>query len=357
MKNSQRFLNLLLLFTLFFIGFIIISKASINTVSFGSFACDDSTSTTRCTSASLEIVNNASSNSFDSLSYSSYDNNGEKIDLGTTLKFDTKIISSRARVFFAKDNQIIYNKYELFEPSISCAVNPMNKCFEAKRVLCCLNGKRGTGVFCLKEEEPSSYTGLRRAYQVYRMVGKKYIYKVTMKISQNGRSRDFTFSEDNTIVSTSNVQASIFYQHQTEQQTIFSNLQTISDNYVLMRMMHLGTASGYNQIQPSEVLLVEKLSNFLTNQYSYYVKATCNTEFGQATQTHTNSENKDDQFYNSENLYGIKNVLNQKFEIPKVDTTSFGNTVGDESGVDYFEFDINTPSISLNLLINNIYDI
>ncbi|KAG2393002.1 hypothetical protein C9374_009579 [Naegleria lovaniensis] len=330
--------------------------------SFGDFACNSvSSSSTRCLSASVELKLDSNSSSIsDSFSYY-YNTQGQKIDLGTTVKFEANILKAKSRLYLVKDSKFIYNKYEVFTPGLGCAMTRTNSdCPGDVYVLCCLGGKRGTGAFCLKEAE-SPGMNLRRAYQVYRItLSTSILLTVQVKVTRNGKTRELTLTESATSASLPSfgMDAFMMYQLSMQHQELEKKFSMCSNNYVMLRLMQTGAINN-NALSSNNLLLVEKLSNFITDQYSYQIKASCDAEYGDQTKTHDYMDHIKDQFYNAQELYGIKNVLRNKLNVPLTETITFGNsdTSGDQNGLDYLEVDVTSPVLSINLLIKNIYDL
>nr|CAG4718353.1 unnamed protein product [Naegleria fowleri] len=363
--------------------------------SFGDFACNSlssssssssSTSTLtsstpqqRCISSSIELtLNSNTSTCSDSFSYY-YNSQGQKIDLGTTLKVEANLLKARARLYFVKDSKFIYNKYEVFVPGVGCAMTRANsECGSSASsgssdtfVLCCVGGKRGTGAFCLREAEAPGVNMLRRAYQVYRItLATSVLITAQVKVTRNGKTRELILTESATSLSSFGMDAFMTYQLSMEHQELEKKFSMCSNNYVMLRLMQAGASSPNNPLTTltaDDLLLVEKLSNFITDQYSYQIKASCDSEYGDQTKTHDYVDHIKDQFYNAQELYGIKNVLRNKLNIPLTETITFGNTdtssgvggsnSGGIGGLDYLEVDVVSPVLSINLLIKNIYEL
>ncbi|KAL9651551.1 hypothetical protein ABK040_001497 [Willaertia magna] len=350
--------TLLFFFLLTLFTFIIKAEK----VAFGNFACGTKR-TNKCISATFEYILSSNSTSYTNTYTSYYDNNQKKVDLGVNLVIETNVLSTKARVYFDKDSRIIYNKYEHFEPGIGCSyMLPGGKCYqnetdEDNYVLCCVGGERGTGAFCLKEQDPpemisKSSNYLRRAYQVYRMTNVEFLVSVQIKISQNGHSRVFTLSESvssNTI--TDLLEAAMSWS--INRNNDISKLSSFMSNNVLLRLIQKGSS----KILPSEVFSVERTSNFMADRYSFISKANCVGTIGDVTNTHDTVDQLQDQFYKAEENIGIVKVLKDLY-VKYPESITFDNTISsDQSGVNYFEIDLDTPVIALSLLIENIYEI
>ena len=356
MKNRTRQSNGSIAVVLVVILVIVDFTLGATSVAFGSFACGSRNG--RCISGSFNFIMNSNTTSFSDSFSSYYDENRKRVDLETNLVISGRVVSSKARVYFnSESSRIIYNKYEYYEPGIGCALTPPSNCFTSDKdnyVLCCVNGKRGNGAFCMKEEEPDRES-VRRAYQMYRLNSPvEYLITIQITITQNGGKRQYTLTESSSTITLTNLLDSQMSYDTGDQFLTFDQLRTAIDDYVLLRQVQQGTVG--NTMQPGDMLLVKKLSNFLTDKYSYISKATCDTELGGATKTHDQADFITDQFKNAPTLFGLKNTLKQ-LQLSNTDSVTVGNTASDLSGLNYFEIDVDAPVILVNLLIENIYEI